>query len=59
MSKRGPSKLKTIEKSVIRFSLAMVVMDIADFIPVKVVLAHMVKGEEAEGHVEAEEAVVL
>ena len=37
----------------------MVVMDIADFIPVEVVLAHMVEGEEAEDHVEAEEAVVL
>jgi hypothetical protein len=59
ISKRGPRKLKTVAKSVIRFSLAMVVMDIADFIPVEVVLAHMVEGEEAEDHVEAEEAVVL
>jgi hypothetical protein len=52
-------KLKTVAKSVIIFSLAIVVMDIADFIPVEVVLAHMVEGEKAEGHVEAEEAVVL
>jgi hypothetical protein len=37
----------------------MVVMDIAVVIPVEVVLAHMVEGEDAEGHVEAEEAVVL
>ena len=59
MSKRGPRKLKTVAKSVIRFSLAIVVMDIADCIPVEVVLAHMVEGEKAEGHVEAEEAVVL
>lgn len=37
----------------------MVVMDIAVCIPVEVVLAHMVEDEEAEGHMEAEEAVVL
>jgi hypothetical protein len=37
----------------------MVVMDIAVCIPVEVVLAHKVEGEEAEGHVEAEEAVVV
>ena len=37
----------------------MVVMDIAVCIPVEVVIAHMVEGEEAEGHVEAEEAVVV
>ena len=37
----------------------MVVMDIAVFIPVEVVLAHMVEGEEAEGHLETEEAVVF
>jgi energy-converting hydrogenase Eha subunit C len=59
MYKRGPRKLKTVAKSVIRFSLAMVVMDIAYFIPVEVVLAHMVEGDETEGYVEAEEAVVL
>jgi hypothetical protein len=37
----------------------MVVMDIAVIIPIEVVLAHMVEGGEAEGHVEAEEAVVF
>ena len=37
----------------------MVAKDIAYFIPVEVVLDHMEEGEEAEGHVEAEEAVVL
>jgi hypothetical protein len=42
-----------------KISLAMVAMDIADCIPVEVVLAHMVEGEEVEGYVEAEEAVVL
>jgi hypothetical protein len=43
MFKRGPRKLKTAAKSVIRFSLAIVVMDIADFMPIEVVLAHMVE----------------
>jgi hypothetical protein len=37
----------------------MVVMDIAVVFPLEVILAHMVKGEEAEGHVEAKETVVF
>ena len=56
MSKRGPRKLKTVAKSVIRFNLAIVVMDIAECMPIEVVLVHMVEGAEIEGHVEAEEA---
>jgi hypothetical protein len=59
MSKRGPRKLKTVAKSVIRFNLAIVVMDIAECMPIEVVLVHMVEGAEIEGHVEAEEAVVF